>query len=357
MEKRVLKILAVDDPAVRGYLELGIIQAYTETTGQAIEFNSVSWAEYGDMYQQIIEDNQEYDIFMVAGHLWLSELLEKELIMPLELPKAELLEKVLDEVTYNGEQYLSPSFCDGHLFVYRKSYFEKWQMELPSKHITIAEIMAWAQGFNQAETINPIAMKAASSELFLDILPYFRATGIEPVTTQGEAITDYQLLTEGINWYKELLTLTDEQYRYLDNEGIKESIQQNRAIMTTTWNGQMGAIFNEDCLNKDELGFATIEGSWNVTWGFCIHKKSGNQVASQKFLTYLLSRDVATQIGEYSGAPVLKPLLTDEPSHYPWFDSHYQLVSTVARELPKSALLSQSMATLVSYIEGQLSEG
>lgn len=58
---------------------------------------------------------------MVAGHLWLPELLAKELVVPLLVPKEELLEKILDEITVENKQYLSPSFCDGHLFVYRKN--------------------------------------------------------------------------------------------------------------------------------------------------------------------------------------------------------------------------------------------
>lgn len=356
MKNKILTVLAVDDPAVRGYQTLNIISAYEKKTKQAVDFEIISWDEYGQRYNDILLGKIKYDIFMVAGHLWLPELLTENLIAPLIVSKEGLLGKIFEEITVEGKQYLSPSFCDGHLLVYRKKYFEECGLGLPKEHVSITEICEWAELLARLIKKTPIAMKSASSEIFLDILPYLRSTGNEPINEYGEPINDFTKLDKGIDLYKKMLKLAGPSQRTLRNEDIKHSIQQDEVAMAITWNGQMGDIYTEECLNKEDLSFSTIENSWNVTWGFAIHSASEQKDEAQAFLSYLLSREIADKIAIFSGSPVLKPQSENQDVFYPWYPQHYRLVSEVACQLPNSIKLGQSMNTIVNYVEAKLKE-
>lgn len=356
MNNKTITVLAVDDPAVRGYQALNIISDYEKKTGQAVDFEVVSWEKYGEMYNEILLGKKTYDIFMVAGHLWLPELLAKELVVPLLVPKEELLEKILDEITVENKQYLSPSFCDGHLFVYRKKYFEEHGLSLPKKHVTVTEISEWAQSLALLINKPPIAMKSTPSELFLDILPYLRTIGGEPISEEGEPINDFTQLDKGIALYKKMLELAGPLQSSLGNEEVKNSIQQDEVVMAITWNGQMGDIYTEKCLRKEELSFSTIANSWNVTWSFAIHSASTQKEKAQDFLNFLLSREIADLIGNFSGSPVLKPVSETQISLYPWYLEHYQLVSRIAQQLPKSTKLGKSMDLITKYVIDKLKE-
>lgn len=61
-------------------------------------------------------------------------------------------------------------------------------------------------------------------------------------------------------------------------------------------------------------------------------------------------------IGNFSGSPVLKPVSETQISLYPWYLEHYQLVSRIAQQLPKSTKLGKSMDLITKYVIDKLKE-
>ena len=72
----VIKVLAVADPAVFVYVnkKYALFDKFKEAR---IEFDIVPWENYYPTMLQALEGKCDYDIVMVAGHLWLSDFVEK----------------------------------------------------------------------------------------------------------------------------------------------------------------------------------------------------------------------------------------------------------------------------------------
>ena len=76
-----IKVLAVDDPAVQGYVkpEYDILGRY----GKPVVFDILPWELYYPKMMEALTGQADYDIVMAAGHLWLQELVEKNYLAPL----------------------------------------------------------------------------------------------------------------------------------------------------------------------------------------------------------------------------------------------------------------------------------
>lgn len=73
-----IKILAVQDPAVSVYVDsrLDLLRKFPKKDVEA-EFDIVSWDDYFETMMKSFQGNADYDIVMVAGHLWLRDFVEK----------------------------------------------------------------------------------------------------------------------------------------------------------------------------------------------------------------------------------------------------------------------------------------
>ena len=80
---RKLRILAVADPAVQGYPQEKIL----ENAPLACSMDILPWKEYYPAMMDSFQGRRDYDIVMVAGHLWLKELADQGFLAPVDAPE------------------------------------------------------------------------------------------------------------------------------------------------------------------------------------------------------------------------------------------------------------------------------
>lgn len=333
MGNRELKILAVADPAVKVYVdnEMKLLQEF----GKPVCFDVVPWAEY---YKKMLEafegKGSNYDIVMVAGHFWKRDFVDNGYICPIEFEDEDILPVIAKELKYNGKPYLSPSFCDGHMIVYRKSVLEKRYGKLFDDVISPSEYVNAAISIVNNEDMSAVAMKAHESEIFTDALPFLRMNGgdvYDPNTLKS--VCEDERVIKGLETYCDLKSYAAKDTDVYGNDEIYEAICKKRAAMAVTWSGQLGTINNAYCIDKQDLGFATFDTSWNVTWSFAICSRSNKKELANEFLRFLRSPKIDAIAGAYSGCPVRKQSYLEGIGNYPWYNSQLKMFEK-AKPLP-----------------------
>ncbi len=313
-----LKVLAVADPAVMAYVD----QKLTDKFPAKVKMDVFPWSEYYSTMMQVFEGTAYYDIIMVAGHLWKRDFVEKGYLAPISYEEEDILPVIAKEMKFAGKQYLSPSFCDGHIIVYRKSVIKEVLGKEFGDIVTPKEYFEAAQKLSDAGHF--IAMKADESEIFTDALPFLRMDGMDVYDATTELIQcEQKEIVNGLEKYVDL-----KKFAFIDtdtygNVEVAKKLQSKEAAMGVTWSGQMGTVMNEDCIEKEDLGFATFSTAWNVTWSFAISSTSRNIVLAEELLQFLRSKEIDQKAGSVSGAPVRKDSYLSFVETYPWY--HCQL--------------------------------
>ncbi|MCT4562765.1 MAG: extracellular solute-binding protein [Maledivibacter sp.] len=344
MKDNIVKVLAVADPAVYVYVneEYGILDRIMGKSGVKVEFDIVPWERYYDTLMDSLNGKIDYDIVMVAGHLWLKDFVEKNYLSELkenddrDYDYMDISEVIRDEMTIDGIRYLYPSFCDGHIIVYRKSVVEAAYGVIDKRAITTDEYIEIARAVHGYDNMSAVAMKSHESEIFLDLIPFIRNEGIEPIDINSHLPKlDSPECLRGLNKYINLKKYSISGTENLGNDGVKEAFQNKKVVMTTTWGGQLGMVMDENCLERGDIGFLTFNTSWNVTWSFGITAKSKKKDMAEKLLIYLTSKEVDRYVGSFAGSPVRKSTYENDSNEYPWYETHYDLIANYAKPMPK----------------------
>ncbi len=326
----VLKVLAVDDPAVRAYTDpaLDLMKDFP----YPVQFDVYPWDVYYKTMCDVFEGKASYDVIMAAGHLWKRELAENNNIVPITFNRDNIPESIADEMYYNGKAYLSPSFCDGHMILFRKSIFEKenikfsGQMISPDEYIDAAAKL-YKSGYR-------IPMKAARSEIFTDAIVYMRMYGVDIYNSETHEIQcDSDEVIKGLEKYLSLKKYSFENTYKFGNDEVANVLRDGISPMGVTWSGQMGYLLDSRCRCKNDFGFATFSTAWNVTWSFAVTQASTQKEKADKFLEFLRSENVDKNAGAVSGAPVRKSNYISGMNEYPWYDCQMKMID-IANPLP-----------------------
>lgn len=350
---KVLKILAVGDPAVYAYTD-ELYNIIGNFNGRfKVDFDIVSWNDYYGAMMETFEGKREYDVVMVAGHLWLKDFVNKGYLCPVEsnydwgYDYEDILPVIRDEIELDGVQYLYPSFCDGHVVLYRKSIVEKVMGRLPNEVITTDELIEMAAACSGSSNMHGIVLKAHPSEILLDFIPYLRNEDID--------VFDRENLTPAFNSEKGEKAL----HKYLSlkafaptntgsfgNEEVKNAFQRKETVFAVTWGGQLGVVLGDGCIEREDIGFAALKTSWNVTWSFAISSLSKNKDEANYFLRYITSKEVDRVIGGYAGSPVRKSTYLTDKNKYNWYDMHLNLIEKYAQSLPQLINAGEKLGVL-----------
>ncbi|MFT5872038.1 MAG: multiple sugar transport system substrate-binding protein [Clostridium sp.] len=338
---KVLKVLAVDDPAVYAYTDKRYNLVNNFKGDFTVDFNIVPWSEYYGTMMEAFEGKREYDIVMIAGHLWLKDFINKGYIAPVEALKdcgynyEDILPVIREEIELDGVQYLYPSFCDGHVVLYRKSIVEKVLGKLPGKVITTDELIDMAAFCNGYNGMRGIALKADPSEIFLDFIPYLRNEGVDAInkTTLAPEFNNAKG-QRALKKYLSLKAFAPTNTGSFGNEELKNAFQKKECVLAVTWGGQLGTILGEGCADVEDIGFAALKTSWNVTWSFAINNLSDKKAEANEFLKYITSKAADRVVGGYAGSPVRKSTYLADRNKYNWYDMHLELIEKYARPLP-----------------------
>ena len=347
MMDKALKVLAVNDPAVSAYVDkrYGILDRYDGS----VQFDVVPWSSYYATMTDVFAGKAQYDIVMVAGHLWACDFIRKGYLAELSYDFEDILPVIAAEMQLDGKTYLSPSFCDGHIITYRKSALREAAGETWGEIVRPQEFIRAAAAIAAATGKSSVALKADASEIFTDALPYLRMTG-DDVYEGEKAVCDRAGIVGGLEAYcglkKTALPGTDR----FGNDEVAAAIREKKVPLAVTWSGQMGVVYTDDCMEKDDIGFATFSTAWNVTWSFAVSAGSEKKEEAQAFLAYLRSAEVDEIAGAVSGAPVRRSSYEKGRQTYPWYDCQLKMFE-MAVPLPsmpfagdKNGILYQEIA-------------
>lgn len=331
-EKITLKVLAVNDPAVDVYVDkkYGILDKYADDS-VSVEFDIIPWDNYSGTMLKTFNGEAPYDIIMVAGHLWLADFVQKQYLEPLSYDFEDILPVISEEMQYQGITYLSPSFCDGHMIVYRKSILKSVLGKLPEPVISADEFINITQKLGESGLAAPIGLKAHQSEIFLDALPYLRSTGLDVYQFEGsKVICNIGSMEPGLAKYLKLKAYAPAGTNTFGNDEIKDILAQKKAVMAVTWSGQLGVV-NREFEDVEDLGFSTFDTAWNVTWSFGIARTSKNKEKAMEFLNYLRSKQVDSLVGSSCGAPIRKSSYIEGIDRQPWYKVQLEMIEKYAR--------------------------
>ncbi len=329
---RVVKVLAVADPAVSVYVDKKF-KILDKFDGD-VQFDVVPWAKYYSTMMDVFAGKAFYDVIMVAGHLWLRDFVESGYLIPIEFEEEDILPGIVQEIKYKEFTYLSPSFCDGHMIVYRKKILQEKYGKLFDEVITPHEYIQAAINVAYNDQMAAVAMKAHQSEIFTDALPFLRMGGQDVYDKNTFKVNcNNSNVINGLKSYCVMKKLAPKDTDTYGNEEIAEAIQKKKAAMAVTWSGQLGVVYNEDCEDKEDLGFATFDTAWNVTWSFAISSNSKNIEKANELLRYLRSPEVDLIAGAHSGAPVRRNSYTDGMNKYPWYSCQLRMLEN-AQPIP-----------------------
>ncbi len=358
---KTLNILAVGDPAVDVYVDpkYRIIENYTKTTGIDIKFDIIPFASYYSMLMETFEGKRDYDIVMVAGHLWSGDFVKKGFIKEVSFPESDKYDKndilpvVREELQFDGKDYLYPSFCDGHIILYRKSVVQQVLKKEFGKIVSADALISAVKAVHGQKGMTGIVLKAHPSEIFLDVLPYIRDAGSEifddvtlmPVFNNEKAVT-------GVEKYLSLRSYAPEDTGNYGNDEVCTAFQKHKSVFAVTWGGQLGMVMNDKCEYKDDVGFATFRTPWNVTWSFAINSRSQKAQEANAFLASLSNKETDRIVGGYAGSPVRASSYEADKDKYNWYSIHLEMIRDLAKPMPKMPNSGEKLG----YLYQQLSE-
>lgn len=338
---KTLKILGVKDPAIMAYVkdEYKILENFNGDF--KVKFDIVSWEDYVPMMNKVLNGDLDYDVVMVAGHFMLKDLVLNNKLCEIdtnfsnEYDVEDILPVIKEELMIDKKQYLYPSFCDGHVLLYRKSILQKALGKLPNSVISTDELMEIASKCHGIDDMYGIALKSHPSEIFLDFLPYLRQEGFDAFdrNTHFPIFNNYN----GKNALKKYLNMKEfapKDTCNFGNEEIKDYFQNKKVAMAVTWGGQIGYVLDDNCLDKEDVGFSAIKTAWNVTWSFGINNLSNLKKEANEFLRYLTSKEIDRIVGSFAGSPVRKSTYEVDRDKYNWYDMHLELIEKNAKPLP-----------------------
>lgn len=332
---KIVKVLAVGDPAVYAYTraENRFLKEFEEREGIKVQFDIVRWADY---YSTLLDSFHfyKYDIVMVAGHLWLKEFVDKGYLAYLSGRFSEnydfedILPTIRKELEIEEKLYLLPSFCDGHILLYRKSQINREFGDF----VKINQIIEAVKS-NTEENKNTFVLKAHPSEIFLDFLPYLRSEGFEAFDNTGIPSFNTMSGKLALKKYIEMKEYCAKGVGEFGNEEVLNALQKNKCKLGVSWGGQLGQIMNEECIEPEDIGFAAISTSFNVTWAFGINHLCQDTESAEKFLEFITSKEVDKVVGAHCGNPTRLSSFIAGMELYRWYPVLLKMLEN-AKPLP-----------------------
>ena len=316
-----LKILAVADPALAAYTDknLNIFQGFEGT----VSFEQFKWADYIQKLNQSLYESLDFDIVMIPGHLFLKDLVTKNLLYKTLKHKAPYFKSLYYDLEINNQNYALPSFYDGHIIVYRKGYDKRLDSN-ESLYLSTDEFCDIAKTSFKGK----FSLKAHPSEIFTDALPFLRffdaQNNLVDVFNDDGTVRDLTIFEKRLLKYCDLKDYAIDNTHLFGNDEVANAFIENKTNLMVTWSGQLSLINNKMPLNNKDFGFKTFDSSWSVTWEFVILQKSKQKDKALELFEYLQSLDIDTKCFTYSGTT----LRQDNAINYPWKDANTALLNS-----------------------------
>lgn len=354
----MIKILGPNDPALGALNQ--IIEQHPELE---IQLSIIPWENYRAKLDKTLQ-NYDFDAVFIPGHIWMPQLVEDDLIQPLDqffstsskqlitdYDADGIFERIQNECRYTkkggeSKQYVLPLFTDGHIVFYRSDL-----VKLPDE-ISPKDLLGLMNAFSLPKGMKPFAQKAHSSEILLDFLPYFWEFG-GCLFEDGKILFNSIEGVQALNFYCSLKTFSPENVESYGNAEIVKAITTGEVAMVISWGGQAASIFNElDSGPNAEIGTASLRNAWNATWGVSIPTNVPELSAQRTFATLLklLGNECDELVTKIAGSPVRKRSYSKEAkAKFPWLKSQESLLMN-CRILPVDPTFSKYLSPLYSSL-------
>lgn len=316
-----LKILAVADPALAAYTDknLNIFQGFDGI----VSFEQYQWADYIQKLNQSLYEDLDFDIVMIPGHLFLKDLVTKNLLYKTLKLKAPYFKSLYYDLELNNQNYALPSFYDGHIIVYRKGFDKRLDND-DSLYLSTDNFCDIAKNSFKGK----FSLKAHKSEIFTDALPFLRffdaKNRLVDVFYDDGSVRDLMSFEKRLDTYCKLKDYAIYNTHLFGNDEVANAFIEGKTNLMVTWSGQLSLINNKMPLNNKDFGFKTFDSAWSVTWEFVILEKSKQKDKAQELFSYLQSLDIDTKCFTYSGTT----LRQDNEISYPWKDANIALLNS-----------------------------
>jgi multiple sugar transport system substrate-binding protein len=323
------------------------------------------WAEYQSKVTETLQaSTSTYQALCIPGHIWLpgfadaGQLAAFEELLP-NLPadridaykSAEIMPSVADECRYNNSQYILPLFTDGHILFFRKDVYPL----IENNSVPIIDPCGMPEILENAhlkEGMYPFALKAHSSEILTDWLPYLWAFGGEILDAKNQPAFNSEAAISALEFYISLKRFCPPETHNFGNQEIADALKQGRVAMAASWGGQAAMILNAANPFNTFFGSAIFTSPWNATWGVSI---PANQPLSEQIniLNVLYAAASPAQdllVTQIAGSPVRSTSYSQEEfSKYSWLPAQHEMLQR-CKTLPANPVLARYLGALYQAV-------
>jgi multiple sugar transport system substrate-binding protein len=351
-----LLILAPNDPAIAALQE-----AFASHPEVDARVEIIPWENYRETLDACLAaPKATHQAVCVPGHIWLPQLAADGLLAPLDVPFSNLskavvsayqpdgiFESVAAECRYNGLPYELPLFTDGHIVFYRSDLISLPDLVRPSEWHLLLENLKLPKG------VSALAMKAHSSEILLDWLPYLWDFGGAVVDVSGKPVFDSVEGVRALKYYTSLRRFAPLDSHQYGNGEILAAMCRGKAAVAVSWGGQAAAMFDpQQNPYASKLRTAALACAWNATWGVSLPANQPADVTLRmtEALLRVMGPACDQAVTRIAGSPVrMVSYSASEKARYPWLASQERLLAD-CRTLPADPTFGPRLGPLYNAV-------
>ncbi len=332
-----VRILCVDDPAVKLYAETGdLVSTWSKKTGIGVELVILPWEKYPETITSCLSSgSDEYDLVMLPGYFWLPGYVANGWLTPLkdliarhfsdwkDYDYEDILPTMRKELELEGTQYLLPSFSEVQIIYYRKDLLEKAGYGKVQSPVSLASWLEISKILH--DPVNGMYgthFKGSATESMVEWLPFYSASGgVLPNGGSGSNFPEEPTI-ESIKQLIPFLSHCRADVGESDNATMLELLTGGKVGIVNHWSGQLGPILDKTVNpHTANYGFASLEHPWGTVWAFGIPSASKHKDEAFSCLLQLTGSMADLQQGKYSGSPARRSSFTNQQasSLFPWF--------------------------------------
>ncbi|PKM70773.1 MAG: hypothetical protein CVU42_00430 [Chloroflexi bacterium HGW-Chloroflexi-4] len=350
------KIIGPNDPA------LNVLDSQLKAHPEwETELTILPWAEYQGKVNDALQSKiSPFQAVCIPGHIWLPGYADAGQLTPFEeiIPqlseerihsyqKADIMPSVSAECQFKGSQYILPLFTDGHILFIRKDIFPDIESIVDPR--SLPDLLGKAL---LKEGMYPFALKAHSSEILTDWLPYLWSFGAEILDDKSEPAFNSQEAIQALEFYCNLKRFCPPDTHNYGNQEIADALKLGSVAMAASWGGQAAMIMDDANLYKNNFEFSVFNSPWNATWGVSIpaNLPQKEQINILNVLYAAASPEQDFMVTQIAGSPVRSTSYSQtELSKYSWLSAQFEMLKR-CRTLPVTPILSKYLGPLYQAV-------
>ena len=356
-----INIIGPNDPALE--VARAMIEAHPEW-GASITIHP--WSEYHTVLMASlnaqISPNQA--VFL-PGHVWIPELADKGFISNLDLlmtrvphetylayQPEDILDRVAEEGRYRNEQYMIPTFTDGHILFYRSDLFALDQNQaVPT--VSPLDLEEMAARVHKPTEVFGMALKSHPSEIFFDWLPFLLESGGEVLDLTLQPAFSSEAGIRSLKSYCRLRKFCPAETHTFGNLEIANVLREGKTALVTTWGGQAAPIFlDEKNPYRDLYKAAVYPHPCGGTWGVALPANQPDDSKLRALQIAMMINGPAQDLEVIlkAGSPVRKTSYSQEAfEKYFWLKAQFEMMKRITW-LPRHPVVGMILGPITEAV-------